>query len=150
MAFLTSDAQVNCRATSSPNATLDRSSSCTPPIAQSISSPSKGHRTHSATPLVTIELAEGIRAQTSIPVGNHSAVRSGFAGHPLSPRWTATKVVAWKTGREWRQGLLDGTLVVRTSDLLLVAATEVTHPQEESIAHRHQGRFCFLPLRWFG
>jgi hypothetical protein len=156
MAFLTSDAQVNCRATSSPNPNLDRSSSCTP-IAQHISPPlsqvsTKGHRTHpvAAHPLVIIELAEGIRAQTSIPLANHSAVRSGFAGHPLNPRWTATKVVAWKTGREWRQGLLDGTLVVRTSDSLLVAATELVHSHEESIAHRHQGRFCFLPLRWFG
>ena len=160
MAFLTSDAQVNGRATFSPNPTLDRSSSCTPPIVQSLSSPissplsnapSKGHRTHPVTshPLVIIELAEGIRAQTSVPVANHSAVRSGFAGHPLNPRWTATKVVAWKTGREWRQGLLEGTLVVRTSDSLLVGATEVVHPHEESIAHRHQGRFCFLPLRWF-
>jgi len=139
MTFLTSEAQVH------------RNLTIAQPVAASSTSALRGNRTTHPTlppPLVIIELAEGIRAQTSIPVANHSAVRSGFAGHPLNPRWTATKVVAWKTGREWRQGLLAGLLIVRSSDSMLVAATEVVSP-EESIAPKHQGLFCFLPLRWF-
>lgn len=137
MAFLTQDAQVNCN----------------PTIAQTVSLPlsrssAKGHRTHPAAPppLMTIELADGIYAKTSIPVLNHSAVRSGFAGHPVNPRWSATKVVAWKTGREWRQGLSDGTLVVRSTDSLLIPAAELTPRVEQP---KPQGLFCGLPWRRF-
>lgn len=138
MAFLTPEAQVH------RNLTIAQAVSASPS-----NSASRGNRIHPTPPLVVIELADGVCAQTAIPLANHAAVRSGFAGHPLNPRWTATKVVAWKTGREWRQGLLDGSLVVRASDSLLVAATDIMSLPEESIAPKHQGRFCFLPLRWF-
>lgn len=99
-------------------------------------------RSHSS-PII-IDLTQGICAKTSIPLANHSALRSGFAGQPLNPRWTATKVVAWKTGREWRHALSAGTMVVRPSDSLLVPLETLNLPSEpETIAAKPQRFFTF-------
>ncbi|WP_148288254.1 hypothetical protein [Prochlorothrix hollandica] len=89
---------------------------------------------------VVIELAQGVLAHTKVPVVNHSALRSGFAGQPANPRWNATKVVAWKTGRQWRSALAQGSMVVRPTDSMLI-------PIAEQIPQRHlrlEGPFCFL------
>ena len=117
---------------------------------------------HSPVSPLIIEVSQGICAETSIPPANHSALRSGFAGQPLNPRWTATKVVAWKTGREWRQALSQGKMVVRPSDSLLIPhpdldvkpageteaiPTDPTPSSPKTIAKPH-GLFCFLPARF--
>jgi len=102
----------------------------------------KDQRSHSSPSI--IDLSQGICAKTSIPLANHSALRSGFAGQPLNPRWTATKVVAWKTGREWRNALSIGTMVVRPSDSLLVPLEALNVPSEpETIAAKPQRLFTF-------
>lgn len=146
MAFLTRESQVNC------NPTIVQPGD--PPLSRVAT---KGNRTQAAAPLTTVELADGICAKTSIPIANHSAMRSGFAGQPVNPRWSATKVVAWKTGREWRQGLSTGVLVIRETDSLLVPAIPpavptlpVPTPSTTTIPAAHpkpQGLFCFLPWR---
>ncbi|MFZ4666170.1 MAG: hypothetical protein ACOYME_07075 [Prochlorotrichaceae cyanobacterium] len=108
----------------------------------------KDQRSHPIPSPIVIELTQGICAKTSIPLANHSALRSGFAGQPLNPRWTATKVVAWKTGREWRHALSVGTMVVRPSDSLLIPLEALNVPSEpETIAAKPHGFFYFLPLR---
>ncbi|MEB3273424.1 MAG: hypothetical protein VKJ85_06535 [Prochlorothrix sp.] len=88
---------------------------------------------------VVIELAHGVVARTSVAPMNHSALRSGFAGQPANPRWNASKVVAWKTGRQWRSALARGEMIVRPSDSMLVPV--VNQPVK---AHWQVGPFCFL------
>lgn len=75
--------------------------------------------------LMLVELDKGVLARTSIPIDNHSALRAGFAGFTSNPRWCASKFVAWRTGRSWRDALQKGTLVIRQSDSMLVPAEEV-------------------------
>jgi len=69
---------------------------------------------------MAIELAAGIKVHTAIATANQPALRSGFAGYPVNPRWGAGKYRAWKTGRQWRESLHRGELVVRSSDSMLV------------------------------
>jgi|GEM_PF-1402900 len=73
---------------------------------------------------MVVDLAQGILARTLIPRMAHSALRSGFAGYPTNPRWSAAKLRAWKMGRQWRDGLERGELVVRSSDSMLVPAAD--------------------------
>lgn len=80
-----------------------------------------------------IDLSQNIMVETSVPSHAHSAMRSGFAGYPANPRWNAAKFRAWKMGRQWRDALKRGDLVVRTSDCMLIDASEwVEDPEEPS------------------
>ncbi|ACB52523.1 hypothetical protein cce_3175 [Crocosphaera subtropica ATCC 51142] len=67
-----------------------------------------------------VDLAQDILLRTTIPLDNHAALRSGFAGYPINPRWNVNKVRAWKTGRQLRQALQEGELIIRSSDSMLV------------------------------
>jgi len=71
-----------------------------------------------------VDLSKEIAAQTHIPQAYYPALRSGFAGYPPNPRWNGAKFRAWRIGRQWREGLDNGNLVVRESDSLLVRASE--------------------------
>lgn len=76
--------------------------------------------------LLLVELDEGVLAKTSIPSENHAALRAGFAGYTSNPRWCASKFVAWRTGRAWRDALESGRLAVRPDDCMLVPSHEMT------------------------
>lgn len=92
-------------------------------------------------PTRVIELAKGICVRTALPTAHHSALRSGFAGYPVNPRWTVPKVMAWKHGKQWREALAAGKMVVRPQDSLLMTLEEsAQEPRPKS-----QGPFCFLP-----
>ncbi|HEY9818917.1 MAG TPA: hypothetical protein V6D20_24375 [Candidatus Obscuribacterales bacterium] len=71
-----------------------------------------------------VELTPGVYVRTSIPAANHAALRAGFAGYTVNPRWTVTKLRAWKKGRQWRDALARQEMVVRPSDSMLVFATQ--------------------------
>lgn len=84
--------------------------------------------------LTLVELEEGIFVRTPIPSENHSALRAGFAGYTANPRWCNSKVMAWRTGRAWRDALREKTLAIRQSDGLLVPfaeAQETPQPSKE-------------------
>jgi hypothetical protein len=68
----------------------------------------------------TVELSEWVKVHTNITEANLPALRSGFAGYPLNPRWNASKAIAWKTGRQWKLALEDGKMLVRSQDCMLV------------------------------
>lgn len=80
--------------------------------------------TNQPTNIMVVELAPGIKVQTATPIPNHAALRSGFAGYPINPRWGAGKYRAWKTGRQLRESLNQGKLVVRSSDSMLLSAKQ--------------------------
>lgn len=69
---------------------------------------------------MVVDLTENVLVRTLIPSSNHAALRSGFAGYPVNPRWNATKFQAWKTGRQWREALARNEMVVRSTDSMLV------------------------------
>lgn len=94
---------------------------------------------------VVIELAPGVVARTSVAPLNHSALRSGFAGQPANPRWNASKVVAWKTGRQWRSALARGEMMVRPSDSMLIPVSTTPAPGNDRTS---LGPFCFLRDVW--
>ncbi|MGB3496412.1 MAG: hypothetical protein WBA57_27040 [Elainellaceae cyanobacterium] len=81
-----------------------------------------------------VELDQGVLAKTAIPENNHAALRSGFAGYTSNPRWSASKFVAWRTGKAWKQALEAGKLAVRSTDSLLVPAEEAVIAEEVAIA----------------
>ena len=81
---------------------------------------------------MVVELAEGVSVRTLILAMNHPALRSGFAGFPANPRWNATKFRAWKTGREWKAALSSGEMVVRSTDSMLVSASEQDNSQNNA------------------
>jgi hypothetical protein len=74
--------------------------------------------------LIVVDLTEKVSVSTTISKENHAALRSGFVGCPANPRWSTTKFCAWRTGRQWRTALAQGTMVVRADDSMLVPATE--------------------------
>lgn len=80
-----------------------------------------------------VELAENILVHAPVPSNSHAALRSGFAGYPANPRWSATKFRAWKTGRQLREALVRGDMVVRPTDLRLIP-TPTTQQEEEILA----------------
>lgn len=69
---------------------------------------------------IVVDLTQDILLRTTIPLHNHAALRSGFVGYPINPRWSVSKVRAWKTGRQLRQALQEGELMIRSSDSMLV------------------------------
>ena len=84
-----------------------------------------------------VDLSKDILLRTTIPLDNHAALRSGFAGYPLNPRWNINKVRAWKTGRQLRQALQQGELMIRSSDSMLVPS----ETEEDGIS------VCPIPTR---
>lgn len=95
-----------------------------------------------------VDLAEGIYVRTPIPSENHPALRSGFAGYPLNPRWNSTKYRAWKTGRQWRTLLAKDEIVIRPSDSMLVprASLQGQEPKNPQQSPPEQVRFGDLQL----
>ena len=88
---------------------------------------------------VVVDLADCIKVRTEIPKENHAALRSGFAGFPFNPRWSSSKLRAWKTGGQLRKALAQGKIAVRSTDLLLVPVnkpSEVTASTKQPILAR--------------
>lgn len=87
-----------------------------------------------------VELNEKIFARTIIPKTSHPALRSGFAGYPVNPRWNIYKYHAWKTGYQWRNELNNGDKVVRKEDSMLVPLSEInvkeSKHQEKTLLNR--------------
>ncbi|MGK7872006.1 MAG: hypothetical protein AB4426_01420 [Xenococcaceae cyanobacterium] len=83
--------------------------------------------------LMVVDLTENVLVRTFICKENHAALRSGFAGFPANPRWNVNKFRAWKTGRQWREALTKGKMVVRSTDSMLVSATEQEDNVEEDL-----------------
>ena len=77
-----------------------------------------------------VKLGEGVLVRTKLKDVYIPALRSGFAGYPLNPRWSGVKFYAWKTGKQWRQAMLRGEMVV-CGDGMLVAIAEVPEVDEE-------------------
>ncbi|MEL7038145.1 MAG: hypothetical protein AAFO04_21390 [Cyanobacteria bacterium J06592_8] len=73
----------------------------------------------------TVQLAEGVLVLTTFDDVCIPALRSGFAGYPVNPRWNAVKFHAWKIGRQWRVALSQGEMVIRSTDSMLVTKAEV-------------------------
>lgn len=82
--------------------------------------------------LKVVKLAEGILVHTQLKSAYIPALRSGFAGYTVNPRWSGVKFYAWKTGRQWRQAFLNGKMVVRTTDSMLVSIDEIKDLEEKS------------------
>lgn len=101
-------------------------------------------KAHKDQNFMVVDLTETVLVRTQIPSANHAALRSGFAGYPTNPRWNGAKVQAWKTGRQWREGLERGDLKVRPSDSMLVPAIDQEEHKETTPT---SWRFQF-PL-WF-
>ncbi|MBD2577457.1 hypothetical protein [Oscillatoria sp. FACHB-1406] len=57
-----------------------------------------------------VELSEGVAVRTNIKSSYLPALRAGFAGYPLNPRWGGAKIVAWKIGQQWRIEFKRGNL----------------------------------------
>ncbi|MBF2078935.1 MAG: hypothetical protein IGR76_10565 [Synechococcales cyanobacterium T60_A2020_003] len=95
------------------------------------------------TNLVTVEIAEGVFARTSIAPENHSALRAGFGGYTANPRWNATKFLAWKTGRQWRAAVANHEMMVRSSDSMLVPVVPSDAAVEEEPSSRPKLRVAF-------
>ena len=83
--------------------------------------------------LKVVQLEEGILAQTQLKSAYIPALRSGFAGYPVNPRWSGVKYYAWKTGKQWRQSLLNGDMVVRLSDSMLVSIDEIKEEEKSYV-----------------
>jgi hypothetical protein len=90
-----------------------------------------------------VELTEDISVNTDIPQEHHAALRSGFAGYPANPRWSASKFRAWKIGRQLRENLAQGRMVVRTKDSMLVDVNELKDPDVKS---SENSLWCHVPL----
>jgi len=74
---------------------------------------------------MVVDLQEGVKVHTLIPRDNHAALRCGFAGYQINPRWTASKFHAWKTGKQLKESLSSGEMVVRATDSMLVSVNEI-------------------------
>ncbi|MBZ8182000.1 hypothetical protein [Oscillatoria salina] len=91
--------------------------------------------------IYVVDLAEGILVRTPIPSTNQAALRAGFAGYPVNPRWNPAKFHAWKIGRQWREAVNRGEMVVRSSDKMLVLAAEAEETKEEESSSRKKNNF---------
>lgn len=89
-----------------------------------------------ATHVRVVCLADGINVQTDLADIQLPALRAGFAGYPMNPRWNALKFHAWKQGRAWKQALQAGTLTVRPADDRLVAIDEAQSPVRSDACDR--------------
>ncbi|MGJ3251691.1 MAG: hypothetical protein ACFE0J_11235 [Elainellaceae cyanobacterium] len=103
--------------------------------------------------LTVVELNEDVLARTPISIENHAALRSGFAGYTANPRWNASKFRAWRIGRQWRNALNNGEMVVRESDSMLVPVDEgdqepklPANPRRPSISERLNLKNAFALL----
>jgi len=82
-----------------------------------------------------VELSAHIQVRTNLEATCIPALRSGFAGYPINPRWSAAKLRAWRLGCQWRQDLAAGERVVRDSLLVEREAPACPVPPSEAIAH---------------
>ncbi|NET54704.1 MAG: hypothetical protein F6K47_00385 [Symploca sp. SIO2E6] len=82
--------------------------------------------------LMVIDLTENVFVHTSLPSANHAALRSGFIGYPINPRWGVAKFQAWRTGRQWREALAQGQMMVRSTDSMLVPVTAQQENKENT------------------
>lgn len=89
-------------------------------------------KTEYRSPMV-VDLTESIWLCTAMPQENHAALRSGFAGCPANPRWNVTKYQAWKVGRQLREALKQGEMVVRSSDRMLIPVKELEKSSDEEV-----------------
>jgi hypothetical protein len=78
-----------------------------------------------------VKLGEGVLVRTKLKDAYIPALRSGFAGYPVNPRWSGVKISAWKTGQQWRQAVSRGEMAVRSRDSMLVAIEEVLEVNED-------------------
>lgn len=101
--------------------------------------------------LMVVDLTENVSVSTKFSKENHAALRSGFVGCPANPRWNATKFCAWKTGRQWRSALAQGTMMVRTEDCMLVQASETESCADDELPRSRQFQFNLgrFPERFF-
>ncbi len=83
--------------------------------------------------LMVVDLTDKVSVSTGVPRENHAALRSGFVGYPANPRWNVTKFCAWRTGRQWREALAQGKMVIRRTDSMLIPAKEPGDSQEEEL-----------------
>ncbi len=90
---------------------------------------------------VIVDLNDQIFVNTTLPLEQHAALRSGFMGYPMNPRWDINKYHAWKTGRQLRSDLQQNKLVVRASDCLLIPQGEA---EEVTITESAKGRVNLL------
>jgi hypothetical protein len=91
-----------------------------------------------------VDLTESIWLCTVMPQENHAALRSGFAGYPANPRWNVTKYQAWKTGRQLKEALKQGEMIVRSSDCMLIPVKELDNTSDEEVRSTRWINF-FLP-----
>ena len=94
---------------------------------------------------MVVDLAEGVLVGSLMPKDNLPALRSGFAGYPANPRWNVIKYRAWKMGRQLRQSLDEGDLVVRSTDFMLVPAQESSSTPSGK-AKQQSDRFLTTPM----
>lgn len=80
---------------------------------------------------MVVDIAEGILVNTTISSQQHAALRAGFARYPSNPRWNVAKFHAWKTGRQLRQALSQGEMMVRSTDSMLVKIEEGEEGSDE-------------------
>lgn len=90
-----------------------------------------------------VDLTEKIWLRTALAQENHAALRSGFAGYPPNPRWSATKFRAWKTGCQLREALARGEMTVRSTDCMLVPTKDPGNSSDEEIRSPY-GNVFFL------
>lgn len=69
-----------------------------------------------------VELSEGVEVCTNIKSTYLPALRSGFAGYPLNPRWSASKIIAWKIGQQWRLEFQQGKLSLTPRAIPLIVS----------------------------
>ncbi|MBO9998851.1 MAG: hypothetical protein J7641_07545 [Cyanobacteria bacterium SID2] len=79
-----------------------------------------------------IWLSDSVNVHTDIQERHLPALRSGFAGYPMNPRWDALKFRAWKLGRQWRKALDAGEMCVRAKDSLLMSVRDVEASESEA------------------
>jgi len=94
--------------------------------------------------LKVVKLTEGILVHTQLKSSYIPALRSGFAGYPINPRWNGVKYSAWKTGKQWRKALINGEMVVRSTDSILVSVNQVSDSEEGSYALQWDYQNSFL------
>ena len=94
-----------------------------------------------------VQLAEGVLVSTPVEEFCIPALRSGFSGYPINPRWSGVKIHAWKTGRKMRDALSRGDMMVRTTDSMLVSAEDAIAPEPlEPIGSSRKSGLMFSAL----
>jgi hypothetical protein len=87
--------------------------------------------------LTMVDLAENVWVRTEIKSENHAALRSGFAGYPANPRWNSMKLRAWRTGYQLRTALMEGSMMIRSTDSMLIPTTDSENNLDEEIRSSH-------------